>query len=82
MPKHEGEITNAFRTFGSRLRQELEERGLKNSHFAELTGISYDLMNCYLCGRRYPGYQNLLRMIEYLPGVDATWLVTGQEEAL
>lgn len=80
MSSDESRISDAYKTFGARLRQALEEHGYTQSHFATVIGMSMDSLNCYVNGRRYPGYQVVLRFIEYLPGIDVTWFVTGQSD--
>lgn len=71
---------HAYTTFGQRLKTELQDRQLSQARLACEMGISYDLLNCYANGRRIPSYRSILKIMEYLPGVDVTWLVTGQVE--
>jgi len=73
-------IRDAYKTFGDRLRQALEDHGYTQASFCQTVAISQDSLNCYVNGRRYPSLQVVLRFIEFLPGVDVTWLVTGQFE--
>lgn len=80
MSEDEFRVSEAYRTFGDRLRQALEDHGYTQKRFSETIAMSLDTLNCYVNGRRYPGYQVILRFIEFLPGVDVTWFVTGQSE--
>jgi len=77
-------VSNAWSTFGARLKAELSARNMSQTRYAQAMGMSYDTLNCYVNSRRIPSYRTLLTMVEYLPGVDIVWLVTGiaeQEDA-
>ena len=74
------DTVTAYMGFADRLKAELADRNLSQARFSTQLGISYDLINCYANGRRIPSYRNMLRMIEYLHGVDVSWFVTGQGE--
>lgn len=62
---------------GDRLRDIADENG-GPSAFAKMLGITPQILNDYLSGRRIPGnkMQDRLRTLK----VDLAWLITGQKE--
>ena len=70
-------IMSINKEIGNRLRDIADENG-GPSAFAKMLGITPQLLNDYLSGRRIPGnkMQDRLRTLK----VDLAWLITGQKE--
>lgn len=44
------------------LRSAMSEKGISQTKLAKMTGISRQLINCYVNGKRMPSLKNLLNM--------------------
>ena len=64
-------------SLGSRLRQILEEKNLKQKDLALNTGIPQSNINCYLTGKRNPKLESIKRICDFL-WVQENWLLTGE----
>ena len=63
--------------FALRLSIAIEQEDLRESHLAESTGISADIINQFTRGRIEPSILDLVCILRALPGVNARWLICG-----
>lgn len=66
----------------NRIKEVLEEKGIKQTWLAEKLGKSFSIVNAYVCNRRQPSLELLFEIAEHLQ-VDPKELITtnhnGQE---
>ena len=62
----------------SRIKEVLEEKGIKQTWLAEKLGKSFSIVNSYVCNRRQPSLETLFRIAEIL-GVDVKNLVKSSK---
>jgi transcriptional regulator with XRE-family HTH domain len=65
----------------NRLKEVLDEKGIKQIWLAEKLGKSYNMVNGYVKNRRQPSLELLNRMAEIL-NVDVKELITSNKEQL
>ncbi len=53
----------------NRIKEVLEEKGIKQTWLAEKLGKSFSIVNAYVCNRRQPSLETFFRIVEIL-GVD------------
>lgn len=58
----------------NRIKEVLEEKGIKQTWFAEKLGKSFSIVNSYVCNRRQPSLETLFQIAEIL-GVDVKDLI-------
>lgn len=58
----------------NRIKEVLEEKGIKQTWLAEKLGKSFSIVNAYVCNRRQPSLETLFQIAEIL-GVDAGELI-------
>lgn len=58
----------------NRIKEVLEEKGIKQTWLAEKLGKSFSIVNSYVCNRRQPSLETLFQIAEIL-GVDAGELI-------
>ena len=58
----------------NRIKEVLEEKGIKQIWLAEKLGKSFSIVNTYICNRRQPSLETLFQIAEIL-GVDAGELI-------
>ncbi len=58
----------------NRIKEVLEEKGIKQTWLAEKLGKSFSIVNSYVCNRRQPSLETFFRIAEIL-GVDVKNLV-------
>ena len=58
----------------NRIKEVLEEKGIKQTWLAEKLGKSFSIVNAYICNRRQPSLETLFQIAEIL-GVDAGELI-------
>ena len=58
----------------NRIKEVLEEKGIKQTWLAEKLGKSFSIVNSYVCNRRQPSLEILFQIAEIL-GVDAGELI-------
>ncbi len=63
-----------------RIRLARKRTGLTQEQLAEKIGIAFQTLNKYEKGHRLPDAE-VLRQIAIITGVDAGWLLTGEEES-
>lgn len=63
----------------NRIKEVLEEKGIKQTWLAEKIGKSFSQTNAYVCNRRQPSIE-LLYEIASLLGVEAKDLLVNNEE--
>ena len=63
----------------NRIKEVLEERGIKQTWLAEKLGKSFCMVNSYVCNRRQPNLDTLHQIAEIL-NVDLKDLITDKEE--
>ena len=62
----------------SRIKEVLEERGIKQTWLAERLGKSFCIVNSYVCNRRQPSLEVLFEIAKILQ-VDPKELISNQE---
>ncbi|NLA61825.1 MAG: HigA family addiction module antidote protein [Bacteroidales bacterium] len=82
MSKRENIIANNMTPFelthpGEVVKEELEYRGISQKHFAEITGVSYTMLNDILNGKR-PISTDFALTLEAATGISAEMLVNMQ----
>ena len=58
----------------NRIKEVLEEKGIKQTWLAEKLGKSFSIVNAYVCNRRQPSLETLFQIAEIL-GVDVSYLL-------
>lgn len=58
----------------NRIKEVLEEKGIKQTWLAEKLGKSFSIVNSYVCNRRQPSLETLFQIAEIL-GVEAKQLI-------
>ncbi|KGN87580.1 MULTISPECIES: helix-turn-helix domain-containing protein [Bacteroidales] len=58
----------------NRIKEVLEEKGIKQTWLAEKLGKSFSIVNAYVCNRRQPSLETLFRIAEIL-NVDVKELI-------
>ena len=61
----------------NRIKEVLEERGIKQTWLAERLGKSFCIVNSYVCNRRQPSLEVLFEIAEIL-NVDPKELISNQ----
>lgn len=64
----------------NRIKEVLEEKGIKQKWLAEQLGKSYNMVNSYAQNRRQPSLEDLYKIAEIL-NVEAKELLTDRKEA-
>ena len=62
----------------NRIREVLDEKGIKQKWLAEKLGKSYNMVNSYAQNRRQPSIEDLYKIAEIL-GIEAKELLTERE---
>lgn len=62
----------------NRIKEVLEEKGIKQTWLAEKLGKSFSIVNAYVCNRRQPSLETLFQIAEIL-GVDVKELIVNKE---
>lgn len=57
--------------FGLALRLIMETKNLKQQHLSDMTGIPRSRISEYVTGRREPSFENFIKIIEAVRGVDS-----------
>ena len=68
---------NINNTQMNRIKEVLEERGIKQTWLAERLGKSFCIVNSYVCNRRQPSLEVLFEIAEIL-NVDPKELISNQ----
>lgn len=63
----------------NRIKEVLEEKGIKQTWLAEKLGKSFSIVNAYVCNRRQPSLETLFQIAEIL-GVDVKELISHKTE--
>ncbi len=63
----------------NRIKEVLEERGIKQTWLAEKLGKSFCMVNAYVCNRRQPSLEVLFQIAEILK-VDVKDLINEKKE--
>ena len=63
----------------NRIKEVLEEKGIKQKWLAEQLGKSYNMVNSYVQNRRQPSLEDLYKIAEIL-NVEAKELLTDRKE--
>ena len=63
----------------NRIKEVLEEKGIKQTWLAEKLGKSFSIVNSYVCNRRQPSLETLFQIAEIL-GVDVKELISHKTE--
>lgn len=58
----------------NRIKEVLEEKGIKQTWLAEKLGKSFSIVNSYVCNRRQPSLETLFQIAEIL-GVEVEVLI-------
>ncbi|KGN93839.1 transcriptional regulator [Porphyromonas sp. COT-108 OH2963] len=58
----------------NRIKEVLEEKGIKQTWLAEKLGKSFSIVNAYVCNRRQPSLETLFQIAEIL-GVEIEVLI-------
>ena len=64
----------------NRIKQVLDERGIKQTWLADKLGKSFCIVNAYVCNRRQPSLE-VLYQIAFLLGVEAKDLLVDNQDA-
>lgn len=75
--KKGGDLEN-FTTLDSRIRWIIQEKNLKQAHFARTVGISANYVYLLTSGRKTVISTPLARLIEGVYGYCAQWVLTGE----
>lgn len=62
----------------NRIKEVLEEKGIKQTWLAEKLGKSFSIVNSYVCNRRQPSLETLFQIAEIL-NVETVNLLTSQQ---
>lgn len=62
----------------NRIKEVLEEKGIKQTWLAEKLGKSFSIVNAYVCNRRQPSLETLFQIAEIL-NVETVNLLTSQQ---
>lgn len=65
----------------NRIKEVLEEKGIKQTWLAEKLGKSFSIVNAYVCKCRQPGLETLFQIAEIL-GVDVKELISYKTEKI
>ncbi|WP_211637447.1 helix-turn-helix domain-containing protein [Porphyromonas levii] len=63
----------------NRIKEMLEEKGIKQTWLAEKLGKSFSIVNAYVCNRRQPSLETLFQIAEILD-VDSKDLIGSSQE--
>ncbi len=63
----------------NRIKEVLEEKGIKQTWLAEKLGKSFSIVNAYVCNRRQPSLETLFQIAEILD-VDSKDLIGSSQE--
>jgi transcriptional regulator with XRE-family HTH domain len=63
----------------NRIKEVLEEKGIKQTWLAEKLGKSFSIVNAYVCNRRQPSLETLFQIAEILR-VDVKELIVNKEK--
>lgn len=63
----------------NRIKEVLEEKGIKQTWLAKKLGKSFSIVNSYVCNRRQPSLETLFQIAEIL-GVDVKELISHKTE--
>lgn len=63
----------------NRIKEVLEEKGIKQTWLAEKLGKSFSIVNAYVCNRRQPSLETLFQIAEIL-GVEVKELIVNKEK--
>lgn len=63
----------------NRIKEVLEEKGIKQTGLAEKLGKSFSIVNSYVCNRRQPSLETLFQIAEIL-GVNMKELISHKTE--
>ena len=63
----------------NRIKEVLEEKGIKQTWLAEKLGKSFSIVNSYVCNRRQPSLETLFQIAEILR-VDVKELILNKEK--
>lgn len=63
----------------NRIKEVLEEKGIKQTWLAEKLGKSFSIVNAYVCNRRQPSLETLFQIAEILD-VDSKDLIRSSQE--
>ena len=63
----------------NRIKQVLDERGIKQTWLADKLGKSFCIVNAYVCNRRQPSLE-VLYQIAFLLGVEAKDLLVDNQD--
>lgn len=63
----------------NRIKEVLEERGIKQTWLAERLGKSFCIVNFYVCNRRQPSFEVLFEIAKIL-NVDSKDLIDSKEQ--
>lgn len=63
----------------NRIKEVLEEKGIKQTWLAEKLGKSFSIVNSYVCNRRQPSLETLFQIAEIL-GVAVKELIVNKEK--
>ena len=64
----------------NRIKEVLEEKGIKQTWLAEKLGKSFSIVNAYACNRRHPSLEQLFEIARILQ-VDPKDLIESKEQA-
>lgn len=62
----------------NRIKEVLEEKGIKQTWLAEKLGKNFSIVNAYVCNRRQPSLETLFQIAEIL-NVETVNLLTSQQ---
>lgn len=62
----------------NRIKEVLEEKGIKQTWLAEKLGKSFSIVNAYVCNRRQPSLETIFQIAEIL-GVDVENLIRSSK---
>jgi len=60
-----------------RLKNWMEDEGLKSSALAEKIGVNRATISHILSGRNKPSIDFLMKLLHVYPNINANWLITG-----
>ena len=63
----------------NRIKEVLEEKGIKQTWLAKKLGKSFSIVNAYVCNRRQPSLETLFQIAEIL-GVEVKELIVNKEK--
>ena len=64
----------------AQIQEILRREGMSSSQFADRIGVQRSSVSHVVSGRNKPGFDFISKILKAFPGVNASWLITGEGE--